>query len=379
MITLLALASFQLASNAVSHATTGTDAQAARALARGAIEIGVEKLASTNDWRKSLGAGAWVNELPLGPGTITVTAIDPADNDAQSNPEDPLIIRGTGVVNDARQHVEVKLIPVPTPTAQATSSLLIRGTLMLNNAEFVADDPVRIRSHLAVIDTTGAADFQVAGVTLGTIPPGATLQPLARKPEVVTDFSPYTAQAQAQPLPAKTLTGLTLGPGAASHGLTPDPEGDYLLTASGNVTLRGLVLKGTLVIVGAQTVILDRSYYAEPARVGWPTILTDAWLLLAPTREEFPSPGATAGWFDDIENTLPVKINGSLTVKNNFIADGRASPVSVRGTIVVSSSVNLTGDVRVTHNPDDDAIPPPTATDYSTLAIVEGSWRRWVD
>lgn len=374
MVSLLALAAFSIASDSVEEADAGADAQAARTLARAAVEIGVQMLHSSSDWRTDLGNGDWVTDLPLADGLLTITAIDPADNDVTNNPADPLVIRGTAVVGDARQMLEVKLVAVPKVAEQNTTSLAVAGNLDIASATIEADETIHVGGALNALASDVEATIDLAGSLLAA-PSRATVNTGATTPALRVNTSDYTQAIPAQPITDHAMTGLTLAPGVASHAFTANTRGVYHLQATTDLVLNDLIVEGTLIITGAPSVTLSAGFNLEPALVGWPTIVTDARLVIAPSKAEVP-PTPESTW---ITNDLPTEINGPIITSTDLWLAGSPVPIELTGSVIVGGNARIAGEVDIESYDADDAVPPPALADYSTMALVEGSWRRWTN
>lgn len=80
------------------------DAAVARTLARSAIEVGLAKIKSDENWRTTLGVGVWVPSTAMGGGRMRLEALS-IDTTTPSN--DAVTLLGTGGVGDAVQMLQV--------------------------------------------------------------------------------------------------------------------------------------------------------------------------------------------------------------------------------------------------------------------------------
>lgn len=87
----------------------GNDLIAARLHARSAIEMGLHAITATSDWRDRFDTGAWFANEPLGTGSFTLSADDPADGDLATGICDSVELTATGVQGHSRATLRVTL------------------------------------------------------------------------------------------------------------------------------------------------------------------------------------------------------------------------------------------------------------------------------
>jgi hypothetical protein len=81
-----------------------------RQLARSAIDMGLFTVQRNPDtWRKVFSSGTIPTDMPLGSGTITLTATDSVDGDFLNNDTDPVVLLGTGTIGQAQYMLEVTI------------------------------------------------------------------------------------------------------------------------------------------------------------------------------------------------------------------------------------------------------------------------------
>ena len=88
---------------------TAQDAAAARCYARSAIEIGFSMITLNPNWRMSLAGTNWLTKVPIGDGTMSLTATVQPDADGNMN-NNPLVFVGTGMQGQAVHNIEVTLV-----------------------------------------------------------------------------------------------------------------------------------------------------------------------------------------------------------------------------------------------------------------------------
>jgi len=72
----------------------------ARAHAQTAIEMGYFLIQDDPDWRTKRTSGVWVTDQPVGEGTFTLEVTDPDDGDLAVEPNNYIVLTGTGVHPD---------------------------------------------------------------------------------------------------------------------------------------------------------------------------------------------------------------------------------------------------------------------------------------
>ena len=78
------------------------DLEAARLHAHSAIEMGYFWINNDPDWRTTRANGIWLADQPIGTGTFTLAVIDPDDGDLKSEPNNRIVLTGTGIEGDTR-------------------------------------------------------------------------------------------------------------------------------------------------------------------------------------------------------------------------------------------------------------------------------------
>lgn len=86
---------------------TGDFAQA-RLYAQSAIEMGFFWISDDPDWRTR----EWEADQPIGQGTYTLEGIDPDDDNLEAEPNNSIILIGTGVQGEARYKLQVTVVPL---------------------------------------------------------------------------------------------------------------------------------------------------------------------------------------------------------------------------------------------------------------------------
>ncbi len=78
-----------------------------RFYAHSAVEQGLVMIRNNPQWRKDLGSGRWINDRPIGDGTMRLDAII-IDDDGDGNPDNnDVVLTGTGAIGGAVHQMQV--------------------------------------------------------------------------------------------------------------------------------------------------------------------------------------------------------------------------------------------------------------------------------
>ena len=84
-----------------------TDFARARLYAQSAIELGSFWIRDDSGWRDNRPDGIWAADQPIAGGTFTLEVIDPDDNNIKSEPNNFIVMTGTGIQGEARYKLRV--------------------------------------------------------------------------------------------------------------------------------------------------------------------------------------------------------------------------------------------------------------------------------
>lgn len=91
---------------------TGKDFAQTRLYAQSAIEMGFFWIADDPNWRQNRPTkGVWRGNWPIGNGTFTLEAYDPEDDNLNTEPNNSIILIGTGMQGEARYKLQVTVVP----------------------------------------------------------------------------------------------------------------------------------------------------------------------------------------------------------------------------------------------------------------------------
>ncbi len=358
----------------------------ARYAALAAIDVGLEAMRASPDWRTLLPSGPWVTNASLGAARLSLRGVDPTDGNLADDRSDPVVLTGTGFCGSARYQVSVRLVPpvVPLPIlkhalhARAGVDVQSGNTLKLSGGPLSSNGSVTTSGNV-VGDVIALSVSNPARVTGQITAPGPTHE--------APDASVFTAYAAlATPLATpNTMEKTVLSPACNPWG-RPALNGVYLLNLSSNATIRNMRIVGTLVVRGnGKTLSIDQNVLIESARSDYPALIVDGNVDLnvdsAGTLSEaargvnFNPPGtAWQGVADDDQrDSYPSEIRGLVHVRGTLRLRGTTL---VRGAVICESSASVEGNTRIVADPTLSAQPPKGYTTYGTPAIVPGTWQQ---
>jgi hypothetical protein len=134
----------------------GTDAAAARLYAQAALRMGMLRLEQNPNWRFTYAHGVWESNVTIGDGAYTLAGLDPSDSDLADQPEDPVILVGTGRCGGATHKMQITLCPVNRGYSVLKTAIYSGNDLKLNAATLNCDQTAAA-NHDA--DGTGGSAF----------------------------------------------------------------------------------------------------------------------------------------------------------------------------------------------------------------------------
>jgi len=358
----------------------------ARHAALAAIDVGLEAMEASSNWRTLLPSGAWVTSASLGGARLSLRGEDPDDGNLTDNKADPVVLTGTGYCGHARYQVSVRLVPpvVPLPIlahalhAQASVDVKSGNTLTLSGGPLSSNGSVTTSGNV-VGDVIALSVSNPARVTGQITAPGPTHE----APDASV-FAAYAALATPLATPS-TMEKTVLSPACNPWG-RPALEGVYFLNLTGNTTIRNMRIVGTLVVrSNGKNLVIDQNVLIEPARRDYPALIVDGNVDLnvdsAGTLSEaaravnFNPPGtAWQGVADDDQtDTYPSEIRGLVHVRGTLKLRGTTL---IRGAVICESSASVEGNTRIVTAPTLAEQPPKGYTTFGTPEIVPGTWQQ---
>lgn len=358
----------------------------ARLLARSAIEYGLHLIATDTEWRTTRTSGSWFKNKPVGPGTISLSGVDPVDADLANSEVDPLVLTGTGRVGEAAYSLSVRLEPEQTP-------LDALRTVMHSAAGFTIGSAGRIDATGGPVSSNG--NVKVDGQINGDLEAASV-----EKPQNVTGT--VTAPAPAKALPGLDVIELYIGratqisytstmeKGVLSPASNPwgalNAEGVYYIdTGGGNLNISAVRLVGTLIVrtrggrLRLSSHILMRSF-----RDDYPVLIVDGDLEIrfnasstmseTPLDVNFNPPGTP---YNGVSNTTKLdvynpRIYGLVHVRGEVNFTDEAC---VDGAVLCSAMRDLDKRIKLNHLPSLLTNPPEGYYVYE-MRFVPGAWKR---
>jgi len=363
-----------------------SDVIAARNHAQSAIEWGRLMIARDDQWRTTRGAGVWLADMPIGDGSMSLTVLDPVDENIANSKYDRVRLIGTGVQGRAVQTLQVDLDPITTmPTAlnsalhaqqriYAKKPLIVIGGPSSSNGNFRRDVPVVTDVQAATLSGSGA----ITGIV--TVPAQSRTMPDADVIEA------YIGIATTFATPGNSnMDRFVMSPGNNPWGAT-NPQGVYYISHSSDLRIREGRIHGTLIVrvPPGRKLILDRQVFFHAYRSDYPVLIVDGDLELRNDGEDAVlSENATSTNFNpshspyngqsnnNQSDVYPAEIQGLVYVRGNVQVT--KTPI-IRGLLICEGEVLVDDSLTVIH--DKTYANPWHFESVTGMRIVPGSWQR---
>ncbi|MFI4872285.1 MAG: hypothetical protein ACIARQ_10780 [Phycisphaerales bacterium JB061] len=348
IITLIGILGFRMVESQARVARIDAQRDNAAALAESAVQWGIHYVMLADDWRDSVNSSETIRTMTVGDGQISVLLFDP-DGDLADEETDAVTIVGTGTIGDASQSYAVTLQPGTDGSHPSLEKSITAGGMLTVNPNVLwlesggtAQDQQRRdgRNHSTpVVDEQDPVDLPNPGLVdiwaaKGTLIPRSTH--------------------------GGNISSKTFSKSQAPYGLTPDPNGIYVINAEGHdVMMSNCSTSGTIVVVN----LGSRDFRATSSKFtmgdhGGPSLIVDGDGVL--------ELGAFSGMSDGIFYfSDDVYINNYLFLIGVLIAGDRVD-VNTSSVIISDSAAAVAG-------------PPEGFNDVTPLRVVEGSWLRIVN
>lgn len=347
----------------------GQDFLEARNYARSAVEIGLNLVRYTNNWRATLPQGAWRVAQPLGRGTYSLGVVDAVDGNFANNQDDPITMTGTGAVGLVTYTLSVSVAPYGPRGMSCLASALHGGAGVSNSSTLTANAPVSSNANLNnALSSTINANVEAAGsvTNLGTINGTIAAGAAAKEMPASNVFDSYVAQATSIPITGLMANGSTrelkravLTPTLNPLGGGLNAKGLYVINCGNTVVkIQDMRLHGSLILLdpGAGSSITGAIHWqnydaALPVfmvrgsmEFNWTGTLSES-----ATTTNFNPAGAPYGGVTDTDSTdtYPgvvrglVYLSGSLNVTASETIEG---VVIAGGTVTTSAALAITHD-----------------------------------
>lgn len=348
IITVIGIIGYKMMRAQAAVARADIDRDEALVLAESGVQWGIHLSSLKEDWRDVYTSGVNINTMSIGEGTMAVAFVDD-DGDLADDPYDPFWIRSTGVVGGASQTLEAQIqLPTSQMHPALEKSLTVGGTLMIDDAKTLTLESGGTAMAHTEADGSTAIRSRVTLANPVEFPNPALIQLWASKGTVI-----------GRDLHGGKIESRTLSDTQAPFGLTPDPDGIYVIDTEGsNFDLSKCTVRGTLVIINSGTANIDilesRFTFGDH---GGPTLITDGETRLG---LKF-YPGVSQGIF---------YIDGLAIIEQDMW---------MVGTMIVTGDLEFkTNYVSINDHPSATSGPPEGFHANEGYRLVAGSWRRVV-
>lgn len=372
----------------------------ARLAARSAIEIGLDHLGTDQGWRETFTSGVWVSNRSLGAASYTLSGTDP-DGDLADNEVDPLVLKGTGLVGDARYMLQVSLsAEVPPLTCLEVAWHAGNDIVFDPSSEIHCDQTI---SGNDTVQTSGAVIVEADVEAVNTISGSGYLQNTTTgitprtMPDPATVFDDYLANGTvisitALPLNAgsRVLEKQLISPAVNPYG-SPNAEGIYVIDCLGAVLhIQDSRIVGTLVILdpGPGSKVTGAIHWA-PARADYPSLLVSGTFEFShsaanPLDENalgvnFNPAGTPFGGVENSDQNdppYPTIIKGLIYASGDIFM---SMDPAFKGVVISGNSFFQSGNATVTYQSTYLSNPPPGFTGPANMSIDRGSWKQVVE
>jgi len=351
IVTMIGLLGFKMIQAQAAVARADTQRDEAVVLAESAVQWGVHYVMLKADWREPLTSGVTFRTMDLGQGQIAITITDP-DGDLSDGDTDSFTIRGTGRIGDAVQTYEVQMSSgAGDPHPSLNESLTVGGILYVD-------------SGIMTLESGGTALGQRQADGSNT----ASLLITPTDPVEIPDQSLITTWSGMGTAITPAMHGgqirfTALSTTSAPFGLTPDPNGVYIVDAGrANLSVSAAVVVGTIVVtnLGGSTVTFTNSRLRFGPN-GGPTLIVDGNLRFE------------SNFLSEIQQGI-LYVNGDIDIVNNMVLIGK---IMATGNVTVDEDVEY---ATLNEHPSAVLGPPVGFTVPSGgYEVVPGSWQRIVN
>lgn len=348
IITVIGIIGYKMMRTQAAVARADIERDEALVLAESGVQWGIHLSSLKVDWRDAYTSGVNINTMSIGEGTMAVAFIDD-DGDLADDPLDPFWVRATGVVGDATQILEAQIeLPQSTAHPALDDSLTVGGTLYIDDDKTFSLENGGTAYRHREADGDEAERWRVKISNPVEFPNPSLIQLWANKGTVI-----------GRDVHGGKISGATLSDTQAPSGITPDPNGIYVIDTEGsNFDLEKCTVRGTLVIINSGTANIDimESKFTFGDH-GGPTLITDGETRLG---LKF-YPGVSQGIF---------YINGHAIIEQDMW---------MVGTVIVTGDLQFkTNYVSINDHPSATSGPPEGFHADEGYRLVAGSWRRVV-
>lgn len=366
------------------------DVACARNHAISAVELARFWMTRDAGWRIVRGDGVWVDELPLGEGTISLLVRDPVDNDIADERADRVRVIATGVQGKARQVLQVDLQPRFAECGALSQALYATGSVRIDYGQSltVIGAPAYARQNVridgTVIGAVGATTKSGSGTVYGKLRIPA-LELSAPAQDVFETYRHMGAKITIPP-GNQTYEQIVISPNSNPSG-SSNSRGIYYIEHDGDLRLRRLRVNGTLAIKLAP----GRKLQLEDALLLHPTNNElPALIVIGDVEMSYASDGKTLSETDynvnfnpshtpyeghadwDTTDHYPNEIRGVVYVRGTLKI--RGGTPRVRGLVIVEGDASIEAPFTIIY--ENQYAQPYGFEAYAGFDPIPGSWRR---
>jgi hypothetical protein len=366
------------------------DTEHARSLALSGIEAGVQIVNSLPTWRSRTGPSGSLVSFSLGPGRVSVSAVDSTGTNPMTGAADQVDLAATADVGQARQTMAVRLRPEYTPMGVLLRGIHAGAALSIDDADIVSTMPIASNMSINAGDSSVLADAESLLITGSTF--HADRRILASwVPMPVGVVNTYAAIATEIPravIGGNDFKDLLLTPTSNPFGVAPNSRGVYVINCAGtSLIIRNVRIVGTLVLQnpGPNTRLLE-GIMLEPAIPGFPALIVDGPLQISLDGRAIEEDGKV----NFNPQHTPIKGLSNLTNTDTYTsgitgvvyASGAITfnaNLALQGSLIAGTTMSVRGTLTIGRYLDTLTFPPPGFRDRMVMAVVPGSWLRMVD
>lgn len=343
------------------------DALDAQVAAASGIELGRLLIQNDPNWRTTFTSGVWRSGLALGEGSVTISGIDPNDGDLDNRPHDRLVLRATGRKGAAQHAAEVELVAAATPLDALKYGLHTAGQLHVRSGQRLAvrgaaaSTDGALRNDNVIFGDVIAASVTASGLFSGSLTTSATVEPFP-----TIDTAELYAALGTAISPGKTMASVSLSPQSNPYG-SPDPDGVYVIRQDTDLTIEGVALSGTLIVISPGRKISVKSTVSlDPARTDYPVLVIVGNVEFLSGGVAVPKAGATLG------------VRGLVHVRGTvkFSADPQVTGIMLVESTAATDAVDVSADVSIKYDAALFRNPPQGYAKSVEMKLQPASWRR---
>ncbi|MCC6661169.1 MAG: hypothetical protein IT437_09815 [Phycisphaerales bacterium] len=387
LVTILGMAA--MAAVAVERITVEVtaDVASARCAAESGVDLAMLTIKNQSTWRTARANGTWFSDVAIGGAKVSVEVTDPLDADLSNRDTDTILVKATAVRGQARHITQVSLQIQGDPADALKMAMHTPGNFHVDGAAVLAVSgaPVSTNGTFANDGTVKGSLECAALLPLGTVSGTVTLlAPAKAVPNGIVVLyaslaSPFSASGifEDQLLTPVACTA----PGGAVNS-----AGVYLLSATGDVTIRNIRLWGTLVIrSNGNRVRIENSELLQRYRPDYPVLVIDGdaeialdSAVLTEGARNMNPPGSPYQSITDIDtsDTYPSQIDGLVyaTGKLTIVGPTKITGAVMAGSTALSNAILIQGSPEVAWDPGLLAAPPLGFMQNARMTIIPGSW-----